>query len=96
MFTDEFRDKIKTAPLPYVASFYLTNTVMHASTHHSDGNSLRSRFWGMPLTSRGETAALQLLNNDDGSIHNFRLDTCGGRFLSFTKDVRFCIRSATT
>jgi hypothetical protein len=87
-FTDVFRAKIQDDPIPFVESFYLTNTVMHASTHPSGGNSLRCRFWGMPMTSRGETAALQLLNNDDGSVHNFRLDMCGGRFLSFTKDVR--------
>lgn len=87
LFTDNFRKKLESHPLDYVESFYLTNTVMHASTVGADVPTPRGRFWGTPLASRGDTPHLRLLSNDDTPTSNYRLDTCTGRFLSFTKEV---------
>lgn len=88
LFTDSFKEALADRPMPYIESLYLTNTVMHASTLPHSVRSGRRRFWGVPLASRGETPHLRLLSNDDTSTMNFRLDTCSGRFLSFTKEVR--------
>lgn len=87
LFTDAFKEKLKANPLEYVDTFYLTNTVMHASTISADKSTPRARFWGTPLASRGDTPSLKLLSNDDTPTANYRLDTCAGRFLSFTKEV---------
>jgi len=85
-FCDDFATAVKNEDLSFVEEFYLTNTVMHSSALPRDAPTQRARFYGRPYSSRGATPLLRLLSNDDTPTHNYRIDSDGGRFLSFTRD----------
>ena len=88
MFADDFKDREKEDNLPFIKSFYLTNTVMHSSAAPPGKITRRDQFYGnIDVSSRGfSPPVLSILSNDGTSVSNNRIDIDSGRLLCFTKD----------